>query len=333
MLTALALAATAVVVSGAVAATPQGRWRPLVHAPGIVDVVGPRSDGRLVVSTRNGLFLLQPGGALEPFATGAGGYAPPKAGEPYVALAFDRRLPASNCAFVRDDVFVLDTTSSSSAGVVRVRADGQAQRLLDLPKGAFPSGIAFDHTGRFGYRLLVTGLFGDKTTTLYAIDCAGKSTVLAHDAPRVEGGIVVAPPSFGRFAGDLIGADERSGTILAFGPSGKVRTVAKPPVKAGGDIGVEGLGFVPGTLGPRRAGYVADLGAPGSPTTGSDALLVLRGQDLARAGLRPAELVAITEAGAVTVAVRCAPRCTVRRVALGPVVAHGEGHIAFAASP
>jgi hypothetical protein len=332
MLTALALGALAV-AAVAPAATPQPRWRPLVHAPGVVDVVGPRSDGRLVVSTRDGLFLLRPGGALEPFAAGAGGYVAPKAGEPYVALAFDRRLPASGCAFERDDVFVLDTASASSAGVIRVRANGQAQRLLDLPKGAFPAGIAFDRTGRFGYRLLVAGIFDDKTTTLYAIDCAGKSTVVAHDAPRVEGGMVVAPASFGRFAGDLIAADERSGTIVAFGPGGNVRTVARPPLKAGGDIGVEGLGFVPGTLGPRRAGYVADLGAPGSPTTGSDAVLVLRGQDLARAALRPGELVAITEAGAVTVAVRCAQRCTVRRVAVGPTVAHGEGHVTFGAAP
>jgi hypothetical protein len=306
-------------------APTQARWRPLVRAPGIVDVVGPRADGRLVLATRSGLFLLRPGRLPQPFARGAGGYVP-AGGEPYVALAPSRRLPAARCAFRRDEVFALD--ASPTPGVVRVDRIGQAHRFASFPAGAFPSGIAFDVRGRFGYRLLVTVVVGE-TSTLYAIDCRGRSTLLTRLGPRVEGGIAVAPPSFGRFGGDLIAADEHTGRIFAFGPSGAVRLVVESGISAGPDIGVEALGFVPPRLGRGGAAYVADLGAPGSPTPGSDSVLVLRGQDLLRARLRTGELVAATEAGAKTLAVRCARRCTIRYVADGPESAHGEGHVTF----
>jgi hypothetical protein len=138
----------------------------------------------------------------------------------------------------------------------------------------------------------------------------------------------VAPRSFGKFAGDLIAPDERTGRILAFAPTGGVALVAASGLPAGGDIGVEGVGFVPPEFG-RGAAYFSDLGAPGSPTEGNDSLLVLRGRDLVRAGLVAGELVAATEAGAKTVAVRCTAGCTVRQVAAGPENAHGEGHVTF----
>ena len=87
---------------------------------------------------------------------------------------------------------------------------------------------------------------------------------------------------------------------------------------------------MPPALGARGAAYFADMGAPGSPTQGTDSVLSLRGRELSRAHLRAGELVAPTEAGAKTVAVRCARRCTVRRIAVGPAATHGEGHVAFA---
>ena len=58
-------------------------------------------------------------------------------------------------------------------------------------------------------------------------------------------------------------------------------------------------------------------------------LLVLRGENLTRAGLAGGDLVAASEASATTIAVRCARRCTVRQVAVGPAATHGEGHITF----
>jgi hypothetical protein len=326
----LAAVSACVVVAGAVAAVggaaapAPAQWRPLLKVPAIVDVVGPRADGRLVLSTRGGLFLLRPGGAAEPFATGFEAYVA-SGGEPYVALAPARRLRALRCSFHRDDVFALD--ADATPGVVRVTRAGRAARLLDLPAGVFPSGIAFDLVGRFGYRLLVAGVVGDKTT-IYAIDCLGHVQSVVQNGPHVEGGMVVAPTSFGAFAGDLIAADESSGKIFAFEPGGRSRLVVESGLRAGGDIGVESLGFVPEEL-RRGAAYVSDLGAPGSPTEGADSLLVLRGQDLVRAALRPGDVLAATEAGATTIAVRCARRCTVRHVADGPAATHGEGHITF----
>jgi hypothetical protein len=293
--------------------------------PAIVDVVGPRADGQLVLATRGGLFLFRPGSPAVEFARGPGGYVA-EGGEPYVALAPARRLPGKRCSFHRDDVFALD--SDSTPGVVRIVRNGLAVRLVDFPAGAFPSGIAFDLVGRFGYRLLVTAVIGDKTT-LYAIDCLGGQTVVTQDAPRVEGGMAVAPLSFGRFGGDLIAPDEYSGRIFAFTPTGAVEVVAESGLPAGADIGVEGVGFVPNRFSRTGSAYFSDLGAPGSPTEGTDSLLVLRGAALEGAGVRGGDLVAATEAGATTISVRCARRCTVRRVAEGPAATHGEGHITF----
>lgn len=179
------LAASLLAVGGPASST-QAEWRPLVTVPRVVDVVGPRADGRLVLATQAGLFLLRPGHAPQPFARGPGGYV------------------------------------------------------------------------------------------------------------------------------------------------GGTRLVAESGLPAGGDIGVEGIGFVPHGLGPDGAAYFADLGGQaGSPTHGTDSVLVLRGKDLSRARLRAGELVAATESGARTIAIRCSSRCTVRRVAVGPAATHGEGHVTF----
>jgi hypothetical protein len=317
------LAGAAALAAGGTPSTPQP-WQKALHVPGIVDVVGPRSDGRLVVSTRTGLRLYRPGGAAERFAAryqAAGG-------EPYAALVPARRpLAGVPCSFRRDDVYVLD--ADKTPGVVRVSAAGKATRVRDLPAKGFPSGIALDLTGRFGYRLLVAANFGT-TTTIYAIDCLGRTKTIVQGAPRLEGGMAVAPRSFGRFGGDLIAADENTGTIYGVTPVGHVGVVIRPGgLPHGGDIGLESLGFVPAALGSGSTAYLADLGAPGSPTTGSDSLLRLSGSILAQAGLRAGDLVAATEAGAKTVVVRCAAGCTSRPVAAGPGNTHGEGHVAL----
>ena len=61
--------------SVASAAPAPGKWRVVVKVPGIVDVVGPRTDGRLVLSTHGGLFVMRPTGLPVPFARGPQGYA------------------------------------------------------------------------------------------------------------------------------------------------------------------------------------------------------------------------------------------------------------------
>jgi hypothetical protein len=327
----IALFLPATLAGAAPAATVQAHWRPLIHLHGVVDVVGLRADGRFVVSTRGGLFLMRANGTTEPFANGAGGYTAATSGEAYAALAPARRLASAHCSFHRDDIYVL--APGSSPAIERVTAAGKAVHFSDLPAGAFPSGIAFDTVGNFGYRLLVTATFGSGSsakTTLFALDCLGHESVLGHDLPHAEGGIAVAPGSFPRFGGELIAADETTGRILAFDARGSARLLSKPTVRAGSDIGMESIGFVPTGLGSQGSALLADLGAPGSPTEGNDQLLVLAGRDLAAAGLRAGELVAATEAGATTVAVDCARTCTARVVAIGPASTHGEGHITFA---
>src|SRR6476646_1277804 len=55
-------------------ATPgPGKWRVVAKVPGIVDVVGPRADGRLVLSAHSGLFVMRPAGSPVPYARGAPG--------------------------------------------------------------------------------------------------------------------------------------------------------------------------------------------------------------------------------------------------------------------
>jgi hypothetical protein len=302
-----------------------GQWRAVAKVPGIVDVVGPRADGRLVLSTHGGLYVMRPTGSPVPFARGSQGYGG-SPGEAYLALGNGHRVSGAGCAFRQDMIFVLDP--DATPGIVRVGRDGHSSRFADLPAGAFPSGITIDTVGSFGYRLLVTSVAAGKTT-LTAFDCRGRARVVATGAPHVEGGIAVAPRTFGRFGSKLIAPDEVTGRIYAFGPRGLVRLVAESGLPAGGDIGVESVGFVPPKLGRRGAAYLADMGAPGSPTSGSDSLLILAGSDLSRANLRPGELIVATEAGAKTLAVRCGRLCRVRHVADGPTVAHAEGHITF----
>jgi hypothetical protein len=323
----IAIAGCIVLLASSVASAgpAPGRWRAVVKVPGIVDVVGPRADGRLVLSTHGGLFLMRPSRPLVPYARGPQGYAG-SPGEPYIAVASGHRVPGAGCAFGRDVILALDP--DSTPGVLRVDRSGRSSRFADLPAGAFPSGITIDTVGLFGYRLLVTS-FASGTTTLYAFDCRGRGRVVATGAPHVEGGIAIAPRTFGHFGGNLIAVDELTGRIYGFSPDGRVSLVAESGLPAGGDIGVEAVGFVPPKLGRHGAAYLADTGAPGSPTSGSDSLLTLAGASLSRANLHRGELIVATEAGAKTLAVRCARLCTIRRVADGPTVTHAEGHITF----
>jgi hypothetical protein len=213
-------------------------------------------------------------------------------------------------------------------GVVVVDARGQARPFATLPAGTFPNGITFDEVGRFGHRLLVTAGI-DGATAVYAIDCRGRVHTIAEQAPRVEGGIAVAPRSFGRHAGQLIAPDEIGGDIVAIDARGRASIVIASGLATGGDIGVESAGFVPPRFGGRGAALLADRGTPGSPHPGTDSILALSGEALVGAGVRPGDLLVATEGGADTIAIRCRHACTVRRIADGPAVAHAEGHIVF----
>jgi hypothetical protein len=211
---------------------------------------------------------------------------------------------------------------------VTVDRYGRSRRFADLPTGETPKGIAFDEVGRFGHSLLVTGADHGKTD-VFALDCRGGIRTVTRAAPRVEGGIAIAPRSFGRYAGQLIAPDENSGKVIAIDARGAARTIASSGLPTGGDIGIESAGFVPTRLGRAGAAYVADRGVPGNPHPGTDSILMLRATALARAGVAAGDLLIASEGGGKTIAVRCRTRCTVRHVADGPSVAHVEGHIVF----
>lgn len=300
-------------------------WARSRHVPGIVDLAGPRADGSFVVAAAGRLLLLSRDGSLSPFARGPRGYATSPGTEPYIALTGDAPVPGAGCAFARDTLFAL-APGATGPGLIRVDPRGRAQRYISLPRGVSPNGIAYDATGRFGHRILVTaGLHGG--TSLFAVDCRGRLARLVAHGPPVEGGLAVAPAGFGRFGGDLIAPNETTGAVFAFEPGGRVLTLARSGLPSGGDIGVESAGFVPRGFGRGGAAYVADRSTPGNRHPGTDSLLTLTGAGLARAGVRPGDLLVAAEGGAGTIAVRCAASCTVRHIAGGPPPAHVEGHL------
>ena len=119
------------------------------------------------------------------------------------------------------------------------------------------------------------------------------------------------------------------GKIFAVAPDGTVATLAVSGLPHGSDIGVESAGFVPPGFGASDAAYMADRYTKGNRHPGTNSILRLPGSELIKAGVRPGDLLVATEGGARTIVVRCANSCTVRYIAAGPAVSHGEGHIVF----
>ena len=263
-------------------------------------------------------------------AVGPTAIRPPGAPSRTYALASNEMVDGTACSFSADTVYAIEP--SDPPGVVEIDAQGRARRFADLESGAMPNGIAFDHAGGFRHRLLVTAAVSNGTA-LFALDCAGGVSTIAPHAPRLEGGIEVAPASFGRYAGDLIAPDEHSGRILAIDPQGAAHTVARSGLPSGADVGVESAGFVPPEFDRGQAAYLADRRSPGNPHPGTDSILRVSGADLVRAGVHPGDLIVASEGGAKTIVVRCARTCSVRKIAAGPATSHAEGHIVFAPGP
>ncbi len=309
---------------------PPAAWAKFRHLPGVVDLAGPRGDGSFVVAAAGRLFLLGRDGALRPFARGPGGYQTPTGPEPYLALTSGVPVRGDRCSFTADTAFAIQP--GARPGIIMISTRGRARLFASLPAGRALSGIAFDGTGRFGHRLLVTA-GSDGRTTVFGIGCDGRVSTVAAGGPPVEGGIVVAPASFGKFGGDLIAPSETSGRVYAVSPAGEFVTLIRSGLPAGGDIGVESAGFAPsGAPSGAVSAYLADRFSPGNRHPGDDAILRLSPAALARAGIRPGDLLVATEGGARTIDVRCAATCAVRYVAAGPAIAHGEGHIVFTTS-
>lgn len=324
-----AMAAVYLALTPAVAgAGADPAWQSWQTVPGVFDTGGPRSDGSLVVAGSANLYLADPTGTLSPFARGAGGYHEDPGAEAYLAVSPGAHVSAAGCDFIRDDTFLLRL--HVPIGIERVDAPGQNTGSFANVTGVTSlNGIAFDTTGGFDHRLLVSGPSAGKTV-ISAVDCNGNVQVITKTAPTLEGGLAVAPSRFGSFAGDLIAPDELSGNVYAIAPDGTVNVVAKPVLPTGGDIGVESVGFVPlGFMSGGGAAYLADRKTPGNPHPGTDSILRLSSADLAAAGVRDGDLLVATEGGATMIALRCAFTCTVIPVVSTPTTAHGEGHVVF----
>jgi hypothetical protein len=304
--------------SGRVTAVPAAqivRWTAFVHANRPLDLAGPRSDGSLVLAANGRVSLLGADRAIHPLAPA---YRNSAGEEPYIDVA------PKGC-FGDGSVYALRL--HAPGGVIRIGPHGAVRQFATITAPGLLDGIAFDRTGRFRHRLLVTATAGS-TTTVVAVGCSGHVTTLTRHAPRVEGGLVVAPPSFGRFAGDLIAPDEHGGGLYAITPSGRSMLVGASGLPHGPDTGIESAGFVP--AGTRYEAVLADRRTPGNPHPGDDVVLGLSHAALARAGVRVGDLLVASEGGAATIGVRCgATGCQIRHVADGPVVTHAEGHIAF----
>jgi len=306
-------------------------WTQWQSVAGVFDLGGPRSDGALIVAGSAALYTATAAGDLQPFAGGPGGYRDAAGAEAYLAVSPGQRVAASGCAFAVDDIYILRLRKP--VGLTRVDSTGESSASfgnLDMPG---LNGIAFDSAGAFDHRLLVTGIVSGKTELL-AVDCRGAAQVVTKTAPVVEGGMAVAPETFGQFAGSLIAPDELSGVIWAIAPGGTPTQVVKSGLPKGGDIGVEGVAFVPSGF-TARGGYVyyADRKTAGNPHPGTDSVLRLSSADLVEAGVKDGDLLAATEGGASMIAVRCDATCHVIPVVTTPTTAHGEGHIVFTMNP
>ena len=298
-------------------------WTGRVHIRGVVDLTAPASDGSLVVAARGRLFRLTRTGALHPFASA---YSAPPGLEPYIVRSPGLRVAARRCTFPAGGIYALRLRQGN--GITLVSSTGAVRRFAALPRRGLENGIAFDQTGRFGHRLLVTTGVGS-TAIVTALDCRGRAQDLTRSAPRVEGGIAVAPAGFGRFGGDLIAPDELSGNIYAITPAGRVAGTIASGLPHGQDVGVESEGFVPALF---RDALVADRHTARNRHPGDDLVLGLSRADLVSAGVRPGDLLVVSEGGAATVDVRCAAACRVRAIARGPRQAHIEGHVVFSGS-
>jgi hypothetical protein len=300
------------------------RWHTL-H--GVVDIVGPRGDGRFVVAARGALFLVRPADdRISHYPVSPAAYAANPKLEPYIAVAGPRQqVPSAGCTFPPNTVYAIEPAGRT--GVLSITPGGEVRQLAALRGVQTLDGIVFDSGGRFGGRLLVVGLTAKGRGVLMTVDCRGRSMTLTRSAPHMEGGLAIAPPGFGSFAGDLLAPDEVDGRLLALTPASQVSDVVDLKEPAGGDIGVESLGVVP--AGPEDA-YLSDRRSPGNRHPGHDVILRLSHATLRAAGVAPGDLLAALEGGATTVDVRCAPTCRVRPVAKGPTGAHAEGSITFA---
>ncbi len=302
------------------------QWQPVA---GVFDVAGPLPDGTLLLATGRGLFELSAAGGLSPVGTG---YSPTAGAEAYIAVSSGLAVRGAGCSFPEHTVYLLKP-SAPPAVLAEDLTNGLTRTFTSIPDVDTLSGIAFDRSGRFGNRLLVIGPHSG-ATVVNAIDCRGRVTPVTTSAPRMEGGMAVAPPTFGAYGGDLVVPDELSGNIIAITAEGTTQVIARTGPPTGPDIGAESAGFVPpGFLGGGWA-YLADRATAGNAHPGTDTLLRLSAAELRDQGVAEGDLLVAGEGGGATLAVHCAAdgSCSgARRIGRASEPAHIEGHLLLVA--
>jgi hypothetical protein len=285
-------------------------WERWVTLPGVVDVVGPRPDGKLVAAAGGRLHLVDPHTAgTTPFGSAAA--------SSHIAMAPGRDVTGAGCRFEAGEVYALE-----QGAINRVTLDGSSSRFVEPPAVDRLTGIAFDTDGRFGNQLLVAGRKAGRTV-LFSIDCRGRLKTLTEDAPPMEGGMEVAPQMFGGHGGDLLGADEVSGDVIFIRYDGTSGVLIRPNLPAGAGVGVRSVGFTaPGFIGRAGTAYVA----------GTDALWRITAENFSQVAIDENDLIVTTAAGGRTAVVRC--RTTCRTFPFGDAAgARIQGHVTVVLGP
>jgi hypothetical protein len=148
--------------------------------------------------------------------------------------------------FISNYLFV-----AQGAQILQITPEGVVSPFTTIPYcGRSHTGITFDLTGSFGYKMLVTCEGGK----IWTVAANGAPTLVANVAAALGLASVrienpnVAPQSFHPYDGHLFVAAENLGKILAVSPAGAVKRVATWP-------GAEGVHFIPDTK--------CDVGASG----------------------------------------------------------------------
>ena len=292
------------------------------HLPGVVDLAGPRGDGSFS-RRRPGGCSSWPRRRAEPVRPRArGGYQTARGTEPYLVMVNGVSASTGPLCVHRGHRLRHPAWRPASGHHRSTRA-GRARRFASLAARAARCPVSRSTLpGGSGKGRRSWGESGGKTT-VFGIGCDGRLATVTAWRPaggrRHRRGACYARRV--RRLSHRADRDQRPGVAASLAGKFVILVPVRPACWC--DIGVESAAS------PRPGSgrqYLADRFSPGNRHPGDDAILRLSAAGLARAGIRPGDLLVATEGGARTIDVRCAATCAVRYVAAGPAIAHAEGH-------
>jgi len=155
-------------------------------------------------------------GVVQPFATSFSGKE-----EVYLAASQGR------AGFPTGDLFL-----GSGDSIFELDPLGNSVKVFSTPSpGSTVEFVAFDNEGAWGYKLYALTADGG----LWAVNSTGRATLVTSlGSNQVPEGIVVAPPTFGAYAGYMFVSRENSHDVVAISPlsQGVVTTIAQFPGEA-----------------------------------------------------------------------------------------------------